>query len=334
MISTIHTDDERFTSAWLKGLQIIPGATPMYTLGVRAFDREIFSSSLVKDDSFVVTRSSEIVALVPLYRFTDEDGVAEYRYGREYLRAPLIVPPLTSKYYKEIVKFVFDQITSLARENGVTSHRAVIEGVELVEGRVYYNYLTDYGYVDESSVCQLINLSKSAEGLWADVRKSYRPLISRAREAYCSELITAENFDWDKCEEYRKLHCKAAGRQTRSIKSFNLMYEMVRDGGGFIVFVRDKNGITVASHFFFCYHTQCLYASSSIDPSQAKSSGIGHFGLWEGLMAARRLGYTYLDMGQLRLGNIQSEKEEGIATFKKGFGGRTVTVFRGKNVFS
>lgn len=305
----------------------------MYTLGVRAFDREIFSSSLVKDDSFVVTRSSEIVALVPLYRFIGEDGTAEYRYGREYLRAPLIGLSLASRHYKEITKFIFDRIALLAKDNGVTSHRAVIEGIELFEGRTYHNYLTEYGYVDESSVCQLIDLSKSKDDLWSDVRKSYRPLISRARETYSSELVAANNFDLDKCEEYRKLHCKAAGRQTRSVKSFTLMYEMVMNGGGFIVFVRDKSGAAVASHFFFCSRDYCLYASSSIDPDQPQSSGIGHLGLWEGVMSARQLGHTYLDMGQLRIGDTQSEKEEGIAIFKKGFGGRTVTVFRGKKDF-
>lgn len=333
MILAIHSDDERFVSAWLKGLQKFPGATPMYTLGVRTFDREIFSSSLVKDDSFVVTRSNEILALVPLYRFACEDGAMEYRYGREYLRAPLIGLPLTSKRYRETAKFVFDQIALLAKDNGVKSHRAVIEGIELLEGRTYYNYLTDFGYVDESSVCQLIDLSMSEDDLWLDVRKSYRPLISRARETYCSELIAADNFDLDKCEEYRELHCKAAGRQTRSIKSFTLMYDMVMNGEGFIVFVRDQSGTAVASHFFFYFRDYCLYASSSIDPDQPQNAGIGHLGLWEGMMAARQLGCTYLDMGQLRIGQTSTEKEEGIAIFKKGFGGRTVAVFRGKKDF-
>lgn len=312
---------------------MIPGATPMYSPGVRSFDVEIFTPYLINDDSFVVVNSDDVVALVPLYRFIGENGVIEYRYGGEYLRAPLIGCDTTSKRYRETAKFVFDHIEFLANEHHVMSHRAMIEGVELLEGRHYCNYLTGFGYVDESTICQLIDTSRSEKDLWADVRKSYRPLINRAQGNYDCELITSDNFDVQKCEEYRFLHFKATGRQTRSIKSFQLMYAMVKDGLGFIVLVRDKSGKTVASHFFYRSGIYCLYASSAIDGDLPPNSGIGHLGLWRGIMAARNLGYRYVDMGQLSLTANPSEKEQNIALFKKGFGGHTVTVFRGTKIF-
>ncbi len=333
MITVIHSDEERFASLWLKGLKVIPGATPMYSIGVRSFDKEIFASDIINDDSFVVVYSDDVVALVPLYRFSSENGQIEYRYGGEYLRAPLIGCARTPKRYGEIAKFIFDHIDFLANENHVTAHRAMIEGVEPIEGRHYYNYLTDYGYVDESTICQLIDITRSEQDLWADVRKSYRPLISRAKGNYDCELITSDSFNVQKCDEYRLLHFKAAGRQTRSLKSFELMYEMVKDSLGFIVLVRDKSGKTVASHFFYCCNIYCLYASSAIDGDLPSSSGIGHLGLWQGIMAARNLGCRYVDMGQLRLTVNPSEKEQNIALFKKGFGGHTVTVFRGTKNF-
>lgn len=333
-MKTIHFGEETFGFQWQAGIAKIRQATPMYSPGVRAFEHEVCSSRLVQDDSFVVlSDSGEVVALVPLYCFKDEDGVLEYRYPGEYLRPPLIDGPPESNSSKKVQKFSFEHIEDLAKQNQVKTHKAMIESVELLEGRHYYNYLMDFGYDDESTICQLINVSKSEEALWLDVRKSYRPLINRAQANHDGELMTSDNFDLRKCDDYRSLHFKAAGRQTRSLKSFHLQYDLVRDGQGFLMFVRTKSGQAVAAHFFYRLGIYCLYASSAIDNDIPPNAGIGHFGLWQGIMAARNLCCKYVDMGQLRLSANPSEKEQNIALFKKGFGGQTVTVFRGTKIF-
>jgi len=333
MISVIHSHEKQFDSRWSEGLQTLPGATPMYSLSFRAFDLEIFSSLLEYDDSFVVMYSGTVVALVPLYRLKGDESVIEYRYGGEYLRGPLIGYKQSNKVYSKIVEFVFEYIASLAKKHCVLSHKTMIEGAELLEGRKYYNYLTELGYVDESTICQLIDLKKNEDELWSNVRKSYRPLINRAKKNYSYEVITSSNFDSQKCEEYRMLHLKVAGRQTRSLKSFQLMYESIKNDQGFLVIVRDGNERTTAAHFFFYLGLYCVYGSSAIDNHEPSNAGIGQLGVWMGIITARNLGCHYFDMGQLRLTNNPSKKEQNIAQFKKGFGGRTVTVFRGKKKF-
>ena len=333
-MKAIHVCDNGFDKYWVNGLAKISGATPMYSLGVRQFDHETFANTLKQDDSFVVlSDSGEILALVPLYCFKDETGILEYRYAGEYLRAPLIDGISSSKRYEKTQKFVFAYIENLAKEKEVRSHKAMIEGVELVEGRHYHNYLTDYGYNDESSVCQLIDSSKDIDFLWADIRKSYRPLINRAEKNFSYEMVSFDNYSFDKCEEYRKLHLKAAGRQTRNIKSFYLMYDMVKNKQAFISFVREKSNQMVAAHFFYVFGAYCLYASSAIDPDMPSDCAIGHLGMWQGIKAARHMGCRFIDMGQLRLTSNPSDKEMNIALFKKGFGGYTVTVFRGTKAF-
>lgn len=333
-MKAIHVWDNSFDKYWVNGLAKISGATPMYSLGVRQFDHEIFSSILKQDDSFVVlSDSDEILALVPLYCFKDDMGVLEYRYAGEYLRAPLIDGFPSSKRYEKIQKFVFSYIEDLAREKKVISHKTMVEAVELIEGRYYYNYLTDFGYNDESSVCQLIDSSKDIDYLWADIRKSYRPLINRAEKNFSCEIVSFDNYSFDKCEEYRKLHFNATGRQTRDIKSFYLMYDMVKNKQAFISFVIEKDDQIVASHFFYVLGAYCLYASSAIDPDMPHDCGIGHFGMWQGIKTAHDMGCSFIDMGQLRLTSNPSDKEMNIALFKKGFGGRTVTVFRGTKTF-
>lgn len=330
----IHCKEDNFDVYWKDGLKNIPGATPMYSTGVRKFEHEIFSSSLLRDDSFaVLTDSGEIAALVPLYCFKNESGLSEYRYAGEYLRAPLLYGLPDSDKYKKMQKFVFERIEELARLNNVMAHKTMTEGVDILEGRHYYNYLTDFGYNDESSVCQLIDCSKDINGLWTDVRKSYKHLINRADKNYLYETVSSHNYNFEKCENYRKLHLKAAGKQTRSLESFYLMYKMIENNQAFIILVRDKVEHTVAAHFFYHLGAHCLYASSAVDPELPSDSGIGHLALWQGIVTACNMGIRFFDMGQLRIASDFTEKEMGIAVFKKGFGGRTVSVFRGTKVF-
>ena len=331
----IHTDNNDFDKCWGKGLLRISGTTPMYSPGVRRIDRELFSRELERDDSFIViSDSDEIVALVPLYCFKDISRISEYRYGREYLRSPLIYGSPFKKEYEKIQKYVFAYIEELAEKNKVKAHKAMIEGVELLEGRHYYNYLTDFGYSDESSICQMIDTSKDIKELWADVRKSYKHLINRAEKNFVYETMSSDNYNFDKCEDYRKLHFMAAGRQTRSLESFKQMYKMVENGQAFIILAGEKDGRLDVAHFYYYLGNYCLYASSAINPGLPADSGAGHLAIWQGIVTVKRMGLRFLDMGQLRIDSNIAEKEKNIALFKKGFGGNTVTVFRGTKIFT
>ena len=333
-MKVIHILDNKFDAYWKEGLMNIPGATPMYSSGVRKYDRALFLDKLKRDDSFIVfSDSAEVAAIVPLYCFEDESGLLQYRYGEEYLRSPIIHSLPDTNEHKKIQKFIFSYIEELAKKNSVSALKAMIEGEGLIEGRHYYNWLTDFGYVDESSVCQLISCSEDSKALWADLRKSYKPLINKAAKNFEHETVFHSNYSFEKCEDYRKLHFKAAGRQTRSEESFRLMYEMIKNKEAFISLVKQKDGRPVAAHFFFVLNKYCLYASSAVDPELPADNGIGHMGLWQSIVTACNMGCRFIDMGQLWVNPNPSEKERNIALFKKGFGGHTVAVFRGTKNF-
>ncbi|KPJ98570.1 MAG: hypothetical protein AMK71_11190 [Nitrospira bacterium SG8_35_4] len=333
-MKTIHTGDKNFNALWEQGFRAIPGATPMYSPATREYDHEIFSTQLKSDDSFVVlSASGETAAVVPLYCFRDEEGALEYRYGREYVRAPIINVSSGLKNYKKIQKFIFEYIEGLAHKKRVRAHKAVVEGVELLEGRHYYNYMTDFGYIDESSICQLIDSTSDPRDLWSNVRKSYKSLINKAAKTHTFESISTDNYNFNKCEQYRNLHFRASGKQTRSTESFHLMYKMIEDGRAFMILVNDKDIGPVSAHLFYHSNGYSLYASSAVDPRLPLDAGIGHLAVWQGLLTARSMGIRYLDMGQLRIDSEMTAKEMKIALFKKGFGGKTVTVFRGTKYF-
>jgi len=332
----IHTTDPKFDSFWQQGEKQIHGATVFYTKAFRQYEKLLFSDRMIFDDSFVVvSEAKEVLALVPLYAFKNENGLLQYSYGADYLRGPIISGGEGKKSFNKTSDFVFQAIDEIAAQKRISRCLMMIEPVELLQQRHYFNYYLEYGYEDASTVGCLIEYGKKEELLWSDVRKSYRPLINKAIRTYKSVIIGQNNFDFDLCEEFRKMHHLAAGRITRPANTFYCMYEMIKSGNAFLILIQNTDLKTIGAYYFLVHGPYGFYGSAATDPSLDSQSGVGHLGLWSGILFAKKQGCQFMDLGQLlmRPGGV-TEKEKNIFLFKTGFGGEKVVVFRAVKNFN
>ncbi len=326
----IRVSDPEFDCFWQQGEMQIPGATIYYTKIFREYEKLLFSERMIFDDSFVVVgEGKKVLALVPLYAFKNESGLLQYSYGADYLRGPIISRGEGKKTFDKTSDFVFQSIDEIAAQKRVSRCLLMIEPVELLERRNYFNYYLEYGYEDAATVSCLIEYGKEKELLWSDVRKSYRTLINKAMRFYKSVIINQNNFDFDLCEEYRKMHHLAAGRITRPANTFFNMYEMIKSGNAFLILIQNIDSKTVGAYYFLVHGAYGFYGSAATDPALDSQSGVGHLGLWRGILFAKEQACQFMDLGQLlmRPGGV-TEKEKNIFLFKTGFGGRKVVVFR------
>lgn len=331
----IYAGEPDFAKLWDRGSNEITGAAPVHTLNLRKYCKLYFGDRIIFDDSFIVVSSSgEVLALVPLYAFRKDKERIDYCFGEEYLHGPLISSPAQSQKFQNTSKLIFTAIENLAVKKGICSHWAMIEPFELIEGRHYYNYLLDFGYADESSVTNIVECDKSDEELWMKLRKSCKSLINRAERSYKSICINKDNFNVELCEEYRRLHALAAGRATRCSETFFEMYEIIKNGKAFLILIKDKEEKTAGAYYFLIQGIYAFYGSAATDPGMPPQSGVGHMGLWKGISIARELGCRFMDLGQLLVRKTITEKEKNIDLFKRGFGGKRVTVFRGIKYFT
>jgi len=328
-MEAIHTDHKDFKTLWQKGEKLSPGTTFFYTDAFHQWNQKIYSYQT--DDTFVVVSpSKEILALVPLYTF-QENGKTFYARGPGYMRAPLFFCPFSSNHFNRVATFVFEHIKECAQKHSVHAHRLGIEAIELLEGRLYFNVLMDYGYKPEYGVTNIIDTRLKPEELWTNLRKSYHRLINKAKKSFHVKIVDSQHFDFDLCEEYRKLHHLAAGRDTRPVESFHVMYAIIKENKAFLVLVFDADGKARGAHFFLYNGIYAYSGSAANDPSLDSLSGVGHLAVWEGVLCAQRLGCHFLDQGPLmhQRGEASSEKEINIDYFKQGFGGERVVIFRG-----
>ena len=107
----IHCDDPNFKELWTRGEKELSGVTIFYTNSFREYDRLMFGDKIVFDDSFLVlSQSSNIAALVPLYAFEVNDKI-EYCYGpNAYLRGPLISSREGTRVFYKIRRVIINHI--------------------------------------------------------------------------------------------------------------------------------------------------------------------------------------------------------------------------------
>ncbi len=331
-LTMIHASHADFLAQWGAAGESLPGSTIFYSSAIRQYDQLLFGQRLVGDDSFIFKQNNVVTALVPLYIFENQ-GELTYSYGQDHLRSPLLRSAPGTREFKNTLKAVLERIEALARQRKVKKHLVMIEPVEMLEGRCFYNYFLDYGYQDQPAVDNVIDCRMSQEKIRSSLRKSYKFLIAKEAKIHQVQCVTSANFSQDLCEEYRRLHILAAGRQTRPRETFLAMYDMIKQNKAFLILIFNQLHQAVGACYFSKNGTYGYYGSVAVDPSLPVQSGVGHLALWEGICQAKASGCAFLDLGQLLARADVTDKEKNIDLFKQGFGGRRVIAFRATKTY-
>jgi lipid II:glycine glycyltransferase (peptidoglycan interpeptide bridge formation enzyme) len=142
--------------------------------------------------------------------------------------------------------------------------------------------------------------------------------------------ITEERF-----EAYRLLHRKAAGRVTRPLSTFRMMHDWIQRGLAILscALLDDKPvGFALINH----YKDGAYYSSGCEDP-EFNDLPIGHLLQWRAIQWLKLHRVRHYEVGVQFFGSQPhapvSEKESKISFFKRGFGGQTVTSWRGEKFY-
>ena len=331
-LTMIHASDTDFLAQWDAAQESLLGSTIFYSSAFLQYDQLLFGKFMIDNDSFILKQNNVVMAIVPLYIFENQ-GELTYSYNQDHLRAPIFKSMPGTRDFKNTLKIVLETIETLARRRRIKKHLVMIEPVEILEGRCFYNYFLGYGYQDEPAVGNVIDCRMDQEKLRSSLRKSYKFLIAKEAKAHQVQCITSANFSQDLCEEYRRLHFLAAGRETRPRETFFAMYDMIKQNKAFLILVFNQLRQAVGACYFLKNGIYGYYGSAAVDPSLPVQSGVGHLALWEGIRQAKASGCAFLDLGELLVRPDVTDKEKNIDLFKQGFGGHRVIIFRAAKTF-
>lgn len=164
---------------------------------------------------------------------------------------------------------------------------------------------------------QVVDLASDESDLWRHVRRSYHSLVHAAERQYV--IVTHDRtrplvFNEARCV-CQDLHLRAAGRETRPDASWDLMSEWVQDGHA-IVSVAFDTTAEAHGYAYVITHGRWAYFASGVGLVR----NLSHALVWRAMLAAKAHGVRWFELGWLER-HGDTDKDRGISTFKRGFGG-------------
>lgn len=295
---------------------------------------EYYTSNLLANESFVIIENGKCVGIcfLPIEKY---DNIISISLAQGYTISPLSID-------SRINKFIFKEIENIVNLFNVDKVQFYVDSL-LMEYENKYNFLLEYGFLDTSASNCILDLKQDTSILWKNLRKSYKSLINGIlkNSQYEIVIISKKNKDHSIHEEYRKLHKKAAGKETRSKETFDKQYELLENDKATIIGLRFNNKF-IGLNYFLHHQKTVVYYSGADDPEYTnKNIPIYHSILWEATKYFKNLNFDFIEYSQPSSYNIvdgfanySDKKQINIAHFKRGMGTKMVPLFRGVKYYN
>lgn len=317
---------------WNHYIDGINGITFNYTAEKIAFDFE-YSQSIIANEAFLALESNKPVAAAEIF-VEIREGHKQISWNGGYCLAPYIDIGLGYKVQEKMAKCLMEHIDGIAAEyqcQKIMLREDPLGNPGQISPFYNYNYLLRYGYLDRSSLTQIIDLRQSKEKLFADVRKGHKHNIKKAG-IYDIKVYSSQNITDEKIEEYKKIYEEDAGRVTRNSELYHHYLTFIKNGKGLVAFgsIREREvGVAVVT----LYKNTAYYSSYGELEKELGNIPIGHILQWEIINYLKKSGIEYYEIGEQIFGKTHyceaDLKLMNISNFKRGFGGYTAPYWRG-----
>lgn len=331
---TLSTTDINFREEWSKAHKSLITPLPIYSVSALNYYEDYFTLyGMIHNASFIIKKDSDYLALVPLYIFKNSNtGSNQISFGQnEYIKTPFFAPQ-SCKQLSKTSQIISEKIAQIIEEFDVKDVYLAHDPSSYLIDKKFFPFSQNISSSNNIIEANVIDLRNGLELPWTNLRKSYKPLINKTKKNFSVNIIDYKNYTYSECQKYKFLHTKAAGRETRPQKTFDLMYEMIRSDDAYLIII-SKDEEALGTYLFFKSPLIALYASSATDPSVSNTDGIGHLGLWSGIEYAHKRGLSLVDMAMCPP-SISSTSLEGkvsaINFFKSGFSGAACSLICNK----
>jgi len=204
-----------FTKLWLE-YQSNNNTGINYSLDLIGYYLVTNKLTLKHDESFVVIDNKDMcvgICFLPIY-------IAS---GKEYANG---YSPITKS--QKVLTRCFEYIDIVAYKYKLSKVVLSIDPCCNLNEKWPYNYLRSYDYIDCTSNGYVFELNKSPGELFKKFNSSSRRLIRRSLKKGCEfKVYNFDNIVKNIFLKYKEYHFICAGRQTRSDKSFDNMFESI-----------------------------------------------------------------------------------------------------------
>lgn len=150
-------------------------------------------------------------------------------------------------------------------------------------------------------------------------RKSYKALITAGMRIWSTGVL--DSYDESIWDQFRQLHLKVSGRQTRSDETWRLHLEDIESKNAFLVYLRNDGGEMVGGGFFNITRDEGVYAVGAYDRSLFDKP-LGHVVQYRAIEEFKERSVRWYKIGARPYRSetpSPTGKEISIGEFKQGF---------------
>ncbi len=256
-----------------------------------------------QDISVCVYLNGQPALFIPLYL---------YQHKISYFGAPtqIFECDLTNEQkvnvYKKLISFLKKKIKALK-----------ITEIDIVHNEFLLNAFYHQCHGIKSTVRMVLPLDIQQDLIKNTLRKSYKSLVNWGKANLTQHYIDKNNYCEVLAQKFRAFHIKVSGRETRTLATWEIMFDMLKAGEAFLHLYYYEEQLVAGSFITFGNNTAC-YAVGVYDRHlmQSEKLPLSHWPLLNAVYTSQKLGLSLFDFGTYDDNNIKSEQ---ISTFKKGF---------------
>ena len=270
------------------------------------------------DCSLVLFNDRKPVAVWPLSTHR-QDGVWRFGSQESSVRPPLFADWVGDNTRKTLNERCLLLLETLAQPLEIATWRGTLSprGGSLDS---WYRRVMERGATTSVGHELWIDLSRPLEDIRLNIRKSFRPLISKGLKLWKTSLAYGQ-LEPGAFEAFRQFHIAVAGRETRSKLTWDLQEKMILDRQAFLVQLHDQTDRLVAGGLFHLSATEAFYGVGVYD-RDLFDLPLGHVVQMKAIEQMKELGLKWYYVGSRPYpadSNAPSPKELSISHFKEGF---------------
>ncbi|MBI3500566.1 MAG: hypothetical protein HY063_02135 [Bacteroidetes bacterium] len=232
-----------------------------------------------------------------------------------YFHFPFTVHFLKDKpeIIDQVFNFFFNKIDALKNQGKIFNLRCYYDEYLISN---YFNNIVSvsnehYGIIDLALPLEIIK---------SNIRKSYKSLINWGERNLKVNIMNKDNADKKLFDEFKNFHLHTSGRQTRNDVTWELQYEMIKQGGAYLTTAFYSDNL-VSANLFLHGTEEAFYSVAVNDRSlMAENISIAHYPIYHSISYGKQIGLKKMNMDIVD--KFDDEKKNNISKFKKGFTNR------------
>ena len=235
----------------------------------------------------------------------------------------IISPAVSSNVKTKQLKKLYQQcmlfVEHLSKALNLTPKLSFDPIADALWQRTFAPFITSASYQQ----ILLADLSVPLSELKQSFRKSYRSLINKGLKLW--QVGVSTSLSDSELEEFRQFHIETAGKETRSVQTWQLQQKMVNEQEAFYVWLRDDSHRLIGAGLFNLSPLQASYSVGVYDRDMFDQP-LGHVVQITAIEYMQAIGIKRYYLGNRHHSfeiPTPTQKEASIGFFKEGFSNQT-----------